>query len=71
MKSTYGGGVYEGEKIVINEQSKASEKVIEMVGFEKVALQQRLHKFLFELNAAFTIFPFYSIRITLTKNAKK
>ena len=41
MKNTYGGGVYEGETIVINEQSKASEKVIEMVGFEKVALQQR------------------------------
>ena len=41
IKTTYGEGVYEGEKIVINEQSKSSEKVIEMVGFEKVALKQR------------------------------
>lgn len=41
MKATYGEGVYEGQQIVINEKSKSSEKVIEMVGFEKVALQQR------------------------------
>ena len=45
LKKTYGKGVFDEETVVINEKSKANEKVIEMVGFEKVALQQRYDLF--------------------------
>ncbi|XP_066913319.1 tubulin-specific chaperone E-like [Clytia hemisphaerica] len=40
LKKTYGKGYFDEETVVINAKSKANEKVIEMVGFEKVALQQ-------------------------------
>lgn len=41
IEKLYGEGVYDGEEIVINEET-SMEKTIEMVGFDKVALQQRL-----------------------------